>query len=95
MQISRAHASSSITVGYSSVGSGGSNNNNSTSSVSSNSAFLFFYETVYYIENRCKPPVLSQEEALANPSVSALAADMLERGWVTREEHKKLLLGDR
>ncbi|CAM9354760.1 unnamed protein product [Scytosiphon promiscuus] len=43
----------------------------------------------------CKPQVLSAEATPANPSVSALAADMLERGWVTPEEHRQLLLGDR
>ncbi|CAM9413906.1 unnamed protein product, partial [Ectocarpus sp. 12 AP-2014] len=43
----------------------------------------------------CKPPVLSPETTAANSRVSALATDMLERGWVTREEYQQLLHGDR
>ncbi|CAB1119630.1 unnamed protein product [Ectocarpus sp. CCAP 1310/34] len=43
----------------------------------------------------CKPPVLSPDTAAANSRVSALATDMLERGWVTRDEYQQLLHGDR
>ncbi|CAM9557701.1 unnamed protein product [Ectocarpus sp. 4 AP-2014] len=43
----------------------------------------------------CKPPVLSPDTAALNSRVSALATDMLERGWVTREEYQQLLHGDR
>ncbi|CAM9332569.1 unnamed protein product, partial [Ectocarpus sp. 8 AP-2014] len=43
----------------------------------------------------CKPPVLYPDTTAANSRVSALATDMLERGWVTREEYQQLLHGDR
>lgn len=46
--------------------------------------------------SRCKKPqVLSPDAVPANPSVSVLAENMLERGWITRDEHAQLLLGDR
>lgn len=44
---------------------------------------------------RCKPQVLSPEAVPANPSVAVMAANMLERGWITRDEYKQVLLGDR
>lgn len=50
---------------------------------------------------RCKPQVISLdavdgiETTGPIPSVSALAADMLRRGWVTQEEYTQLLFGDR
>lgn len=43
----------------------------------------------------CKPQVLSPEAVPANPSIAVLASNMLERGWITREEYNQLLVGDR
>lgn len=43
----------------------------------------------------CRPQVLSPDAVPANPSVAILADNMLERGWITRDEHNQLLLGDR
>ena len=52
------------------------------------------YTTVFVHVDRCKPQVLPTD-TMGPMSVSAIASEMLERGWVTREEHTQLLLGDR